>query len=457
MRCADDAGLWAYAEGELLPDAGFRLEAHLATCDRCRDALARIGTTRAVLRGATPSRPEVKWGEVDEAVMSAATARFAQAQRSSPWWALAGVAATAALALVLWMPMPGRPPVPAPPVVPAIASAADVQIESARGARVTEAASAEQVLEQGIAIHEGARIRTDENGSALLRLPEESRARLGPRTDAVLTQVRADAVDIQLHQGAVVVEASHAARERFVVDALEAQIRVVGTVFRVSRHEGQVVVAVSEGRVLVESRGGGQSRLIDAGQRLVVGPGGAVLEQRALADEDQAAFAQLAPEPVPVAAVEPGPPAPPVPTRRKPVETARNAAPVATEPVGLSPPPPAAAAPGIPMSELAVPDFGARVPQRAARGELPTTAEALFLRRAEEALRTGRCGSYLLGLVDITETSEDRNSRELARILRARCFDDRLEPIKAEAEYRKYLDRHPRGRFADEARRALER
>ncbi|MGA9523545.1 MAG: hypothetical protein WBV82_18935, partial [Myxococcaceae bacterium] len=168
------------------------------------------------------------------------------------------------------------------------------------------------------------------------------------------------------------------------------------------------------------------------------------------------------PEPVPVEP-EPLPAAEP---ERKPVVTARTPPPVASAPDVL-PPPPAPSAPGIPLSDLAVPDFGAspaeetaqkaRLPERATRRGLPTTAEALFLRRAEEALRSGRCGSYLLGLGDITETSEDRSSRETARILRARCFDDRLDPVKAEAEYRKYLDRHPTGRFADEARKALTR
>ncbi len=481
MRCADDAVLWAWAGEELSADARAELETHLAGCEGCRQALVGIGTTRTTLRGAARAQPTIKWRQVDDAVMGAATERFARAHRPSPLWALAGAAAIAALAFILWTPGL-RSQEDSSTAVASTASVPDVHVESARGARVIEIASAGRALEGGAAIHEGARIQTEEDGSAFVRLPEESRARLGPRTDAVLKRARADAVDIQLHRGAVVVEASHAARERFVIDALEAQVRVIGTVFRVSRHEGQVVVAVSEGRVLVEPRGGGQSRFVDAGQRVVLGPGGAVLEQRALAAEDHAAFAQLSPElepgPVPGTELEAAPA--PEPQRRQEVAARPSQAqpkhpsqpvpqhPLQPQPEQLAPvpaAPPQVAVQGIPMSELETPDFGAtpaeetaqgaQSPEQAHRGGLPTTAEALFLRRAEEALRFGRCGSFLLGLADITETSEDGGSREIARILRARCFDDRLEPVKAQREYRKYLNRHPAGRFAGEARRAL--
>jgi hypothetical protein len=81
----------------------------------------------------------------------------------------------------------------------------------------------------------------------------------------------------------------------------------------------------------------------------------------------------------------------------------------------------------------------------------------LFLRRAEEALQRGGCGHYLLGLGDITETTGDETAREMARVLRARCFDDQLDPDRGEAEYRKYLEEYPAGRFANEARQALVR
>ena len=84
---------------------------------------------------------------------------------------------------------------------------------------------------------------------------------------------------------------------------------------------------------------------------------------------------------------------------------------------------------------------------------IPTTAEGLFLHRAGEALKTGKCQNYLLGLQEVIEGTQDKGSRETAYILRARCFDEQLDPAAAAQEYRKYLQRFPAGRFADEARR----
>jgi hypothetical protein len=52
------------------------------------------------------------------------------------------------------------------------------------------------------------------------------------------------------------------------------------------------------------------------------------------------------------------------------------------------------------------------------------------------------------------ENTEDPRAKAKARILRARCFDERLMPTEARREYRRYLEEWPRGEFAEEARRA---
>ncbi|MHB8872463.1 MAG: FecR domain-containing protein [Myxococcaceae bacterium] len=87
---------------------------------------------------------------------------------------------------------------------------------------------------------------------------------------------------------------------------------------------------------------------------------------------------------------------------------------------------------------------------------LPRDLEGLFLRRAEEALVSGRCDRYELGLGELTETSESPLAREKARILKARCYDATLRPADAAREYRRYLRDWPAGRWADEAHGATE-
>jgi hypothetical protein len=56
----------------------------------------------------------------------------------------------------------------------------------------------------------------------------------------------------------------------------------------------------------------------------------------------------------------------------------------------------------------------------------------------------------------LAEIATDSNeAAQLARILRARCFERNLRPRQAMMEYVKYLEVFPSGRFAEEAATAL--
>jgi hypothetical protein len=81
--------------------------------------------------------------------------------------------------------------------------------------------------------------------------------------------------------------------------------------------------------------------------------------------------------------------------------------------------------------------------------------ESIFLQRAEDSIEKGTCDRFLLGLEDIATDSERSARSELARALRARCFESQMRPRQAMNEYRKYLELYPRGRFAAEAHSAL--
>lgn len=86
---------------------------------------------------------------------------------------------------------------------------------------------------------------------------------------------------------------------------------------------------------------------------------------------------------------------------------------------------------------------------------LATDLEAIFMKRADEALTSGGCDRFLLGLEDIAQDGERSNRSEFARVLRARCFDSQFRPRQAMNEYRKYVDEYPRGQYLAEARHAL--
>ena len=448
MTCADDAMRWAFAEGSLDAPTHAELTRHLEECDDCRDAVMRIEATRKVLRVAAGMPAPVDWRRADEAVMGAATVRAAKSARwRMPRWSYATGLATAAVLVFVWSPW--RANETASTTAAATSSApelgavlAEVTVEAADGAS-TESGS----LVVGGSVRQNARIVTDERGSALVRLPEQSRARLGARTEATLARASREEIQIELRRGNVVVRAAHVKRKAFLVDTPEAQVRVVGTAFRVARVEGQVTVSVAEGRVLVEPKGG-DSRLVDAGQRVVIGNRGQYLESAALRSEDSAAFAELAP----MARILPEPAHPrPTPGLDSGARVGPGVAVASASPQPL--PSPEVETPPIPVEPPQPEPEAESAAVAAVKPGIPTTAEGLFLHRAGEALKTGKCQNYLLGLQEVIEGTQDKGSRETAYILRARCFDEQLDPAAAAQEYRKYLQRFPAGRFADEARR----
>lgn len=74
-----------------------------------------------------------------------------------------------------------------------------------------------------------------------------------------------------------------------------------------------------------------------------------------------------------------------------------------------------------------------------------------MLWRAEQSLRSGTCARHLPALLEVATSAEVAERRGFARVLRARCYDQRLMPRDAEREYVLYLAAFPHGRWASEA------
>jgi hypothetical protein len=259
------------------------------------------------------------------------------------------------------------------------------------------------------------------------------------------------------------VQASHVARKGFTVEAAGVRASVVGTVFSVECTEHGAVVAVLEGKVRVETEGQ-LPRFVTAGERLEISSRQQAPKARKLSLQDRQSFQELGLLPVEaaltprpslgssggtVAAPSPTPPAsvaheePPPPTAAAPSPGAEEsgwgvapypAAPTAPEPVEA------------PQAAWAPPEPGA--------AEQGTTA-ARFLWHAREQLSATTCESFLVGLAEIAERGKVREFREQARYLRARCFEERLAPAEASAEYQRYLREFPKGRYVREAKAAL--
>jgi len=304
--------------------------------------------------------------------------------------------------------------------------------------------------------------------------------RLSPNSEVTLASTVAEDVRLTVKRGRLAVRASHAARKGFVVEAAGVRASVVGTIFSVERTARGAVVAVLEGKVQVESKGQ-LPRLVSAGQRVEIIPGKRTPSAKALSPLDRQAFQELGPTPAPRPVTggatsvprlaSPGlgtaaaPPAPPSATAEPspgtvaatPTEAEESGSefapypvprpePAGTVVVAPEPSAPATNEPFVPKSPWEPPEPGA---------EQPGTTDARFLWNAREQLNATTCESFLVGLAEIAERSTVREFREQARYLRARCFEERLAPAEAKAEYQRYLREFPKGRYAREARTAL--
>ena len=313
--------LWALAAGELEAGDRARAEAHVAGCPSCVAELERVKQSRAVLHAARETTPDVRWGVVDAGLRAEVARRMATAPRSRlPWarlrvaewreraapgfrrpWAVA-LAGVCAAMLGFWMlrtpeGVPGGPVAPVAtlpaPQTGTVGGAPDTaQAESTSGAVVREAGGTERVLQAGAKLRSGVAVRTPARATALLRLPDASRVRLSEGSDVELGRAEARDVHLTVRQGRLSVQASHAERQGFLVEAAGLRVTVVGTVFTVERTEHGAAVAVAEGRVRVEVEGQ-PTRLVGAGERVELNAREQTLKHAPVSEPDQRAFAAL--------------------------------------------------------------------------------------------------------------------------------------------------------------------
>jgi hypothetical protein len=529
MARHEDQALWALAAGELASGERLRVETHLAGCEACAQELARVRQSRARLHEARAVEPDVAWDTVGARLRSAAAQQLARREPQLPWpWAGVLAGACAAM-LAFWVLTPGQvaredavavhPTVTeAPGTVEAVVT---TQAESAAEAVLRDAGGTERKLEPGMQLRSGVAVRTPGRASALLRLPDASRVRLSAGSEVELSRAEAHQVHLTVKQGRLSVQASHAERRGFLVEAAGLRVSVVGTVFTVERTAQGAAVAVAEGQVRVEVEGQ-PPRLVSAGERVELSAEGNALKHQPLSEPDQRAFGELAAPVsppgqtvptgtgagaqeavVPVVAHVPQAPAsvkPAVgtagaaqPGRSQAVSAApRGKAPMRTEPVEPPARPEEAPAsggavaaevkappPADPAQEFApypAPSVANALPAPRApeppmvvaekpepKKKEPLLPVALVSRDADERflgyarLQVGgrSCDRLLSSLEEIAQRSPRADHREQARYLRARCYEEKLQPQSAQGEYRQYLREFPRGRYAREARTAL--
>lgn len=518
MMRHDETMLWQYAARELDSEDARVVQHHLTECPDCQERLADVRTAQGALKAARASMPTLDYSEVDETIGAVLALRSARAHGKRRWYVAAGglVAVGAALMAFGWYQQragshrevePVAAVAAAPPAK--VTTTASATVEQANG--LTRVGAEQQRVEPGAPLHSGDVLKTAAGGQGLMRLSDGSRLKLNADSQLALTRVAADEVALHLERGTVLVGASHARRKGFVIHSQGLMVHVVGTTFSVATAPGGIEVAVAEGRVAVEPPGT-LPVFVNAGQKARFDTQRWRMRRERLPTRAKAELMRVAAsvEPAPLAvapvpasggarhepppaiantaaksepqarAVEPGrtpavaatvPTAPaadsrapaasspeseplPVPLLASPVESVQAAATATNEPEPSSAPEEWAAMPAPAAAPAALPVAPAPNASRPAEA-LPDDVEGIFLMRAERALTRGTCQRYLLGLDELAADAKRGERAERARVLRARCFDASMKPNEASGEYRKYLERYPDGRFAEEARQIL--
>jgi hypothetical protein len=293
---------WAeLAAGRIEAAERAALEAHAATCERCREARARVEAARRAFDSVRRETPALGWeslgarvhwtisSELKRREREAEGARGASSRRWPTLLIALGGLATCGLGLFLWSQggrravavagargsvaasaapaAPVEPPLALAPVAPTPVVAVPVAPTPPRPLEGLVTLAEGEVLLDGkplvadAVLRAGARLTTGA-GRVQVQFGDASGFVLEPRSVLELSWFDARRVELRV-EGAVGVQVAHRAPDQsFAVVAAGRRVEVRGTIFRVAGSREGLEVACTRGRVVVTD-GGSSSDVVE--------------------------------------------------------------------------------------------------------------------------------------------------------------------------------------------------
>jgi ferric-dicitrate binding protein FerR (iron transport regulator) len=282
MRCIRPDRLADFQRGRLGERRARAVEAHLAGCDRCRAALARIGAAHEALREVL----ELPVPDVGS-VRGEATVRWTRAlprKRVRPafLWALSAASwASALIALTSLEPSAPRPepakapiakknpspPAPQPTSLEALVTLVGGDVRVAHGSRSGAAVDA------GTTLRAGDRLTAQADAHLAAQWGDGSGLLLAGAAELAIVELEPAHQRFALERGKVNVRVRHHDGESLEVLAPGHVVAVRGTWFSVAADGNQTLVDVLEGVVEVTDRSGRTTTLLRAPASGVFGRG----------------------------------------------------------------------------------------------------------------------------------------------------------------------------------------
>ena len=261
-RCLTDDLLLDHADARLTGHEADEASAHLATCSRCRSTLAEL----IVLRDdATRDRPSP--GPLAEARVFEAIRRAGRVGPRRPW--MAGPLRRAVAAVMLVAGTAGLIGVGMRSLK---ADAVVATVVSTDGRVVVRRGGVERPVAGGMDLYDGDQVSVPADATAVLDLPDRSRAELGSESSLVFHDPGSDEA-LELQGGFLAIDAAkRPADHALTIRTPDARAEVLGTRFTLGADAAETHLRVAEGLVhlvriddgaSVDVAGGNRAEVID--------------------------------------------------------------------------------------------------------------------------------------------------------------------------------------------------